>query len=57
LSFAQKSPRGGICILSANGAISKVALRQLGSSGGDILTYEACSFNSRISIVPYFFVL
>ncbi|WJX11583.1 hypothetical protein P8452_02179 [Trifolium repens] len=40
LSFAQKSPRGGICILSANGAISKVALRQLGSSGGDILTYE-----------------
>ncbi|CAK8571407.1 unnamed protein product [Lathyrus sativus] len=39
LSFAQKSPRA-ICILSANGAISKVTLRQLGSSGGGILTYE-----------------
>ncbi|KAI5386970.1 hypothetical protein KIW84_073206 [Lathyrus oleraceus] len=39
LSFARKSPRA-ICILSANGAISKVTLRQLGSSGGGILTYE-----------------
>ncbi|AES60637.1 AT hook motif DNA-binding family protein [Medicago truncatula] len=39
LSFAQKSPRG-ICILSANGAISKVALGQPGSTGGSILTYE-----------------
>ncbi|XP_061368714.1 AT-hook motif nuclear-localized protein 7-like [Gastrolobium bilobum] len=38
LLFAQKSPRG-ICILSANGAISNVTIRQPGSSGG-ILTYE-----------------
>ncbi|XP_015898692.2 AT-hook motif nuclear-localized protein 7 [Ziziphus jujuba] len=38
LSFAQKGPRG-ICILSANGAVSNVTIRQPGSSGG-ILTYE-----------------
>ncbi|XP_027363211.1 AT-hook motif nuclear-localized protein 7-like [Abrus precatorius] len=38
MSFAQKGPRG-ICILSANGAISNVTIRQPGSSGG-ILTYE-----------------
>ncbi|KAI4349033.1 hypothetical protein L6164_009685 [Bauhinia variegata] len=38
LQFAQKGPRG-ICILSANGAISNVTLRQPGSSGG-LLTYE-----------------
>lgn len=41
LSFAQKGPRG-ICVLSANGAVSNVTIRQPGSSGG-ILTYEACS--------------
>ena len=40
LSFAQKGPRG-ICVLSANGAVSNVTIRQPGSSGG-ILTYEAC---------------
>ncbi|KAM4078518.1 hypothetical protein ACB094_09G044000 [Castanea mollissima] len=38
LSFSQKGPRG-ICVLSANGAISNVTIRQPGSSGG-ILTYE-----------------
>ncbi|TKY53041.1 AT-hook motif nuclear-localized protein 1 [Spatholobus suberectus] len=38
MSFVQKGPRG-ICILSANGAISNVTIRQPGSSGG-ILTYE-----------------
>ncbi|XP_057722377.1 AT-hook motif nuclear-localized protein 1-like isoform X1 [Arachis stenosperma] len=37
-SIAQKGPMG-ICILSANGAISKATLRQPGSSGG-LLTYE-----------------
>ncbi|KAK9123989.1 hypothetical protein Sjap_013591 [Stephania japonica] len=37
-SFSQKGPRA-ICILSANGAISNVTIRQPGSSGG-ILTYE-----------------
>ncbi|KAL2323142.1 hypothetical protein Fmac_027521 [Flemingia macrophylla] len=38
MSLVQKGPRG-ICILSANGAISNVTIRQPGSSGG-ILTYE-----------------
>ncbi|XVF07754.1 hypothetical protein REPUB_Repub06bG0166900 [Reevesia pubescens] len=38
LSFSQKGTRG-ICILSANGAVSNVTIRQPGSSGG-ILTYE-----------------
>lgn len=38
LSFSQKGPQG-ICILSANGAISNVTIRQPGSSGG-LLTYE-----------------
>ncbi|KAK4272782.1 hypothetical protein QN277_021289 [Acacia crassicarpa] len=38
LSFAQKGTRG-VCVLSANGAISNVTLRQPGSSGG-LLTYE-----------------
>ncbi|KAK9168440.1 hypothetical protein Syun_000580 [Stephania yunnanensis] len=37
-SFSQKGPRA-ICILSANGAVSNVTIRQPGSSGG-ILTYE-----------------
>ncbi|XP_020673039.1 AT-hook motif nuclear-localized protein 7 [Dendrobium catenatum] len=38
LSFSQKGPRA-VCILSANGAISNVTLRQPGSSGGTF-TYE-----------------
>lgn len=38
LSFVQKGPRG-ICVLSANGPVSNVTIRQPGSSGG-ILTYE-----------------
>ncbi|XP_020581515.1 AT-hook motif nuclear-localized protein 10-like [Phalaenopsis equestris] len=38
LSFSQKGPRA-VCILSANGAISNVTLRQPGSSGGT-LTFE-----------------
>ncbi|KAJ8899554.1 hypothetical protein K2173_018528 [Erythroxylum novogranatense] len=38
LSFSQKGPRG-VCVLSANGAVSNVTIRQPGSSGG-ILTYE-----------------
>ncbi|XP_010243487.1 PREDICTED: AT-hook motif nuclear-localized protein 1-like [Nelumbo nucifera] len=37
-SFSHKGPRA-ICILSANGAVSNVTIRQPGSSGG-ILTYE-----------------
>ncbi|GER33694.1 AT hook motif DNA-binding family protein [Striga asiatica] len=39
LTFAQKDHRG-ICVLSANGSVSNVTLRQPGSSGG-LLTYEA----------------
>ncbi|KAL7170354.1 hypothetical protein ACSBR2_035259 [Camellia fascicularis] len=38
LSFSQKGPRG-ICVLSANGTVSNVTIRQPGSSGG-VLTYE-----------------
>ncbi|XP_031498870.1 AT-hook motif nuclear-localized protein 1-like [Nymphaea colorata] len=38
MSFSQKGPRA-ICVLSANGAISNVTLRQPDSSGGT-LTYE-----------------
>lgn len=38
LSFSQNGSRG-ICILSANGTVSNVTIRQPGSSGG-ILTYE-----------------
>ncbi|KAK8542094.1 hypothetical protein V6N13_137340 [Hibiscus sabdariffa] len=38
LSLSQKGPRV-ICILSANGAVSNVTIRQPGSSGG-VLTFE-----------------
>lgn len=38
ISFSQQGPRG-ICILSANGVISNVTLRQPDSSGGT-MTYE-----------------
>lgn len=40
ISFSQQGPRA-ICILSANGVISNVTLRQPDSSGGT-LTYEVC---------------
>ncbi|KAJ1416049.1 PPC domain [Sesbania bispinosa] len=42
ISFSQQGPRA-ICILSANGVISSVTLRQPDSSGGT-LTYEANFF-------------
>ena len=38
MQFAQHGPRA-ICVLSANGAISNVTLRQQSSSGGTV-TYE-----------------
>ncbi|KAK6147115.1 hypothetical protein DH2020_018027 [Rehmannia glutinosa] len=38
LTFAQKGV-GGVCVLSANGSVSNVTIRQPGSSGG-LLTYE-----------------
>lgn len=42
MSFSQMGPRA-ICILSANGVISSVTLRQSDSYGGT-LTYEVCYF-------------
>ncbi|KAA3475352.1 AT-hook motif nuclear-localized protein 1-like isoform X2 [Gossypium australe] len=42
ISFSQQGPRA-ICILSANGVISNVTLRQPDSSGGT-LTYEVRQF-------------
>lgn len=42
ISFSQQGPRA-ICILSANGIISSVTLRQPDSSGGT-LTYEVSQF-------------
>lgn len=38
MSFPQQGPKG-ICILSANGAVSNVTLRQASTSGGTV-TYE-----------------
>lgn len=43
ISFSQQGPRA-ICILSANGVISSVTLRQPDSSGGT-LTYEVLSYS------------
>lgn len=43
ISFSQQGPRA-ICILSANGVISSVTLRQPDSSGGT-LTYEVSIFS------------
>lgn len=40
MSFSQHGPRA-LCILSANGAISNVMLRQAATSGGTV-TYEVC---------------
>ena len=46
ISFSQQGPRA-ICILSANGVISSVTLRQPDSSGGT-LTYEVKHFCNLI---------
>ena len=43
MSFSQQGPRA-ICILSANGAVSTVTLRQPSTSGGTV-TYEVCNFH------------
>jgi len=42
ISFSQQGPRA-ICILSANGVIANVTLRQQDSLGGTV-TYEVCSY-------------
>lgn len=44
MSFSQNGPRA-VCILTANGAISNVTLRQPAMSGGTV-TYEVCQFSS-----------
>jgi hypothetical protein len=46
ISFSQQGPRA-ICILSANGMISNVTLRQHDSLGGTV-TYEVCSLFSLL---------
>jgi hypothetical protein len=40
ISFSQQGP-GAICVLSANGVVSNVTLRQPDSLGGTV-TYEVC---------------
>uniref|UniRef100_A0A2P2KJK2 AT-hook motif nuclear-localized protein n=1 Tax=Rhizophora mucronata TaxID=61149 RepID=A0A2P2KJK2_RHIMU len=40
MAFSQQGPRT-VCILSANGAICNVTLRQPAMSGGTV-TYEVC---------------
>lgn len=53
ISFSQQGPRA-ICILSANGVISNVTLRQPDSSGGT-LTYEvSILFLCFFFLMPYF---
>lgn len=52
ISFSQQGPRA-ICILSANGIISNVTLRQPDSSGGT-LTYEVCACRSHFKIYLFF---
>jgi hypothetical protein len=42
MSFSQHGTRA-ICVLSANGAISNVTLRQTATSGGTV-TYEVCAY-------------
>lgn len=54
MSFAQHGPRA-VCVISANGAISNVTLRQQSSSGGNV-TYEVivvcplCAFCLQCSV-------
>ena len=42
MAFSQNGPRT-VCVLSANGAISNVTLRQFATSGGTV-TYEVSRF-------------
>jgi len=44
MAFSQQGPRA-VCILSANGAVSTVTLRQPSTSGGTV-TYEVWHFLS-----------
>lgn len=53
ISFSQQGPRA-ICVLSANGVISSVTLRQPDSSGGT-LTYEVCDL--EISSIKFLLLM
>lgn len=56
MSFSQHGPRA-VCILSANGAISNVTLRQPATSGGTV-TYEVCQIaNNFPAGIPLLFLL
>lgn len=48
MSFSQHGPRA-VCILSANGAISNVTLRQPATSGGTV-TYEVCEIATSFPV-------
>lgn len=52
MTFSQQGPRA-ICILSANGPISNVTLRQPLTSGGT-LTYEVCSLSLSLHSLRFF---
>lgn len=51
MSFAQHGPRA-VCVISANGAISNVTLRQQSSSGGNV-TYEVIKTLLCTRCVPF----
>jgi hypothetical protein len=55
MTFSQQGPRT-VCILSANGAISNVTLRQPATSGG-LVTYEVWYSNAfeRVDVYVSFF--
>lgn len=48
MAFSQNGPRA-VCIMSANGAISNVTLRQPATSGGTV-TYEVCEIANNFSL-------
>ena len=49
MAFSQQGPRT-VCILSANGAICNVTLRQPAMSGGTV-TYEVPFFSYKIHLI------
>jgi hypothetical protein len=54
-AFYQKGPSSAVCILSANGTISSVTLRQPGVSDG-FLTYEVQLYKQLISSYKYKYI-
>lgn len=51
MALTQNGPRA-VCVLSANGAISNVTLRQSATSGGTV-TYEVSRFSLQSSSIPF----